>query len=532
MSEAGISKLRKAQTPHSSQSKTGNEENDGNPAVGGRPGVNAVPGGIKVGGPTDNVSATSISTPSPVVTSAPQFTGPAPQHGSSQAKNASPSSSVSSSAQTTLERTSMDGLDFSQPDAVRMMEQAAAQGNIRDLANMIKQGAAEHVSAECRNVLMARLVDEPILKADEQISLVQTLLKAGADASGIHKGTPHIVSAARWGRADLVMLLVKYGADINAADEQGYTALMMFARYHNDDIGQRGITKLQAAKPDVSMVNKHEQSALLIAAERGNPKCLQTLLQLVPKLDQSDARHQALLKAAIYSNDMDTVRVASGMQVELDQRDRKRETALFHSLDKKAAEIASTLLKDGSDVNKRFNKGETRLAIACRLGMPADVIKALLSVGADPDMKDNKGRTPLSRAKKEMRDEYERVFKEFDSMKTDTAEHVRNASVGGQRKNHDRKIFLDAIASNNILGVLAVLQHDAADINAPDENGITPLMHTCNAKCSESMIKLLLKLGADLEQKDSEGRSAIFWVPEARRTEYEYFFTKHYIDSL
>lgn len=50
-----------------------------------------------------------------------------------------------------------------------------------------------------------------------------------------------------------------------------------------------------------------------------------------------------------------------------------------------------------------------------------------------------------------------------------------------------------------------------ADVNQPDKAGMTPLMWAAFHNQPQN-VKRLLKYGADLEEKDVEGKTAWHWV--------------------
>jgi ankyrin repeat protein/truncated hemoglobin YjbI len=59
----------------------------------------------------------------------------------------------------------------------------------------------------------------------ENVVLAQTMLRCGADVSAIYKGNTALHCAAKAGFAHVVEALIEYGADVNALNDRGRTAL-------------------------------------------------------------------------------------------------------------------------------------------------------------------------------------------------------------------------------------------------------------------------------------------------------------------
>lgn len=85
-----------------------------------------------------------------------------------------------------------------------------------------------------------------------------------------------LLRAAREGNADTVKaLLSASGADVNATDELGSTALMEAARYGHDDV----VRSLLEAGADIKARDREGKTALMLAVTGGHDDVVKVLKQ-------------------------------------------------------------------------------------------------------------------------------------------------------------------------------------------------------------------------------------------------------------
>jgi ankyrin repeat protein len=111
---------------------------------------------------------------------------------------------------------------------------------------------------------------------------------------------------ASWlGHAEITALLLNAGADKDAKDEIGYTALCMAAQ--NDNV--KCIELLLKAGCDVNTINKKGGSALFIAVYKNRPNCVRALVQAGADITiEVDGR--PLYEYAVDTNNSDDLRAA------------------------------------------------------------------------------------------------------------------------------------------------------------------------------------------------------------------------------
>lgn len=105
---------------------------------------------------------------------------------------------------------------------------------------------------------------------------VSLALAACGRSSTRNPQTEALLRAAREGKADTVKaLLASRDTDVNAADEQGNTALIEAARYGHDDVARA----LLAAGANAKARDRNGKTALMLAVEGGHDDVVRALKQ-------------------------------------------------------------------------------------------------------------------------------------------------------------------------------------------------------------------------------------------------------------
>lgn len=101
------------------------------------------------------------------------------------------------------------------PDVVKLLLDHGADPEIRDESEE-KSALSYAVEVDC-------------------VKCAELLIKKGADPNDNGDGYTPLMRAARYGQYNMVRTLIKYGADINAKDEEGRTALS-WAKENQEDL--------------------------------------------------------------------------------------------------------------------------------------------------------------------------------------------------------------------------------------------------------------------------------------------------------
>jgi len=118
------------------------------------------------------------------------------------------------------------------------MKAKLIKDNIGNIDNLLKPKSEKNILKYLTKLYQMEK-DEKLFDAsiEGQLDIVKLLIKAGADinAKNEYGDTPLIV-ASRYNQMDIVKLLIKAGADINIKNKGGNTALMIAFRYGYEDI--------------------------------------------------------------------------------------------------------------------------------------------------------------------------------------------------------------------------------------------------------------------------------------------------------
>jgi ankyrin repeat protein len=229
---------------------------------------------------------------------------------------------------------------------------------------------------------------------------LRELVAGGADVNAAQAdGTTALLWAAYHGQADAARWLLDAGAAVGAANRYGLSALAQAAT-----IGDAPMVELLlAAHADANATMPEGDSALMLAARSGSLAAVQALLAAGARVDARDEWHgETALMWAAGENHASVVRTLVEHGAELDavstafnwdyvkqtgvasQLPRGGLTALLHAAREDALEAAAVLLELGADPNLLDAQGLSPLRVAITNGN-LDLAKLLLERGADAD---------------------------------------------------------------------------------------------------------------------------------------------------
>lgn len=340
--------------------------------------------------------------------------------------------------------------------------------------------------------------DTPLgLVADARTA--QILLRAGADANA----TDQLCSAAITGNAELIELLLSYGADTKACRIGGNTPLLEAINYkhwevartlldHGADANASGdgsstpltlaagmresgdaVARLLEHGGDPNAPNKDGDTPLIEAARYGQTKVVKLLLDGGAKIATKGNGGITALAAAkdIETADMLISRGANvddlipfwfGKETKLNRRQTELFKAVAAGDDRNA--VLSSLRR--TELSNRFPDGSTILQIATMLGR-TNIIDWVLGHGDNPSSPNADGLTPL---------------------------HMAVAAAVHDPQKQVRIMEL-------------LLKHNAA-IDATDKNGMTPL-HLAAGTYNQVVVDFLVQRGADPLRRNNDGLTPI-----------------------
>ncbi|PJB73639.1 MAG: hypothetical protein CO093_00235 [Alphaproteobacteria bacterium CG_4_9_14_3_um_filter_47_13] len=210
----------------------------------------------------------------------------------------------------------------------------------------------------------------------------------------VDRKVARLLSAAYHGGTQTVNELIAAGADVNAQDGYGNTALMVAAKRAN-----RAIVELLLNEgADVNLKNREGDTALAIAEWHGHTDIVRILRE--PNLPDANAKDEngmiALIKAA-ENGHTNTVRILLEKGADVNAKNNYGGTALMLAAGQGHPETVRLLLEKGADVNAQDDAGDAALLWAAEQG-GTEILQLLIDAGADLNAKNKRGGTALGRA--------------------------------------------------------------------------------------------------------------------------------------
>lgn len=199
-----------------------------------------------------------------------------------------------------------------------------------------------------------------------------------------------IFKAARNGDINAVELFLQAGIDINAADANGQTALMVAA----DNAQENVVFKLIENGANINAKDMRSHTALRYAAEAGHGNIVQTLLENGADLNVKSNTGATALMGASWAGYKDVVEALLNKGANVNEKDYNGKTALMWAASAGNVEVVNILLNNGADVNEKDNAGDAVLIQSVIKGQ-SDIVRALLGKGADVNTKSISGKTAL-----------------------------------------------------------------------------------------------------------------------------------------
>ncbi|CAG8069987.1 unnamed protein product [Penicillium olsonii] len=224
------------------------------------------------------------------------------------------------------------------------------------------------------------------------------------------------ITHIKQGNNTTVQNLLSKGADVNAANDLGQTALMVAASYGHEDI-TRSLLEYGAT------INAHStdgQTALTAAAIRGYERIVRMLVASGARVDEGkDGGVVALSQAAAYGQDR-IVQFLLDSGADVDAFGWRDETALGLAAVNGNMKVARILLDHGAGVNHMRSHSQLPLYKAVK-GDCVEMARLLVQRGANPLLKKGKFDSAMDLAVRIRRREILGVFAEYGFRPVNTA---------------------------------------------------------------------------------------------------------------
>jgi ankyrin repeat protein len=177
-----------------------------------------------------------------------------------------------------------------------------------------------------------------------------------------------------------VSMLTKSGADVNARDGKGYTALDLAASDGNEAL----VRLLLDAGANINTPRNRNPPVLTIAAYSGKEPVVQMLMDAGADVNMQDEDGDSALIAAAETDHVEIVRMLLDAGADINLRNLTGETSLFGAVAAGCEDVVQFLLDAGADVDVRTALGNTALSLAVSCDKK-EIVRHLLAAGARID---------------------------------------------------------------------------------------------------------------------------------------------------
>ncbi len=191
---------------------------------------------------------------------------------------------------------------------------------------------------------------------------------------------------------DCLLSLLAAGADPDAPDVDGYTALMTSLMYENYQL--RDVNALLKNGATVDLQNKDGITALMFACRDGHTEAIRMLLERGAKIDLQDINGETALSYACKGGHTDAVELLLKAKANANTQDIDGLSPLICASAHSHTDVILSLFEFGADANLQDSQGDTALTVATERKQ-LEAMRLLLENAAHPDAQRDDGATAL-----------------------------------------------------------------------------------------------------------------------------------------
>jgi ankyrin repeat protein len=358
----------------------------------------------------------------------------------------------------------------------------------------------------------------------KRTELTELLRSKGGKTTKELAAAENIFAAAEVGDLEAIKKHLKGGADVNAVNKQGYTALHLATRRGQKDAAalllEKGanVNAERKGKTTLDFAVKNEEIAALLREKGGKTG--------------KEIKAEGSIFSAAQSGLVDAVKTHLAAGVDVNGKNKGGYTALHLAAKKGHIEVAKALLEAKADIGLASKSGKTVLHYDAYYNGNLDFAKLLLDAGAPVNVLDKRRKTPLdyavslrnaalvelllakgARTGKELRAETDIHYAAANGYADAVKRFIEN---GGDKGGYTA---LQYAAYNGYIEVVRVLVESKADVIAAANKPKKSALHYAAQKGRKEIVLLLLDKGADVNEFDKAGRTAFDIALRYRRTE-------------
>jgi ankyrin repeat protein len=204
------------------------------------------------------------------------------------------------------------------------------------------------------------------------------LLGLGLAASAFAAAHSPLADAMEQRNQDAVRTLLRSGADVNAAQVDGTTALH-WAAYHDDT---ESAALLVRSGANVNALNRYGVPPLAQACQNRSAAMVKLLLEAGADANATLKGGETILMAAARAGNPEVVKALLARGANPNAQERLGQTALMWAAAEGHTAAVRTLIEGGADVNAKTSSGFTPFFFAVREGH-LDTVRVFLAAGVD-----------------------------------------------------------------------------------------------------------------------------------------------------
>lgn len=210
-------------------------------------------------------------------------------------------------------------------------------------------------------------------------------------------GNTALHEASKCNNAEILTLLLDFGADINAKNEYGYTPLHMCCQHISEELEASELLLRNGA--DINAQNAYKNTPLHLAARHNNLEVCKVLLESDSDINAKGINDCTPLHLAVEHGCIETCQELLSQQANVDALRKGERTPLHDAVSNSSigSKLCRLLIEYGADINATNSNGKTALHICCEIivKLPQKIskikksgyrkiINTLLTYGADP----------------------------------------------------------------------------------------------------------------------------------------------------